>query len=62
MDQEEGEERGVSWLIVGGGGRQVRHKVGKSRVSGSKSKGELCGWTLTLGEGLAYAFGERERE
>jgi len=42
MDQEEGLAMGVSWLIVGGGGRQVRQRVGKSRERGSKSKGEWC--------------------
>ena len=39
----ETEERGVSWLIVGGGGRQVRQRVGKSRARGSKSNGDWCG-------------------
>ena len=45
----ETEESGVSWLIVGGGGRQVRQRVGKSRERGSKSNGNSCGLTVALG-------------
>lgn len=45
----ETDESGVSWLIVGGGGRQVRQRVGKSRERGSKSNGDWCGWTVALG-------------
>ena len=48
VQEVETEESGVSWLIVGGGGRQVRQRVGKSRARGSKSNGDWCGWTVAL--------------
>lgn len=43
VQEVETEESGVSWLMVGGGGRQVRQSVGKSRERGSKSNGDSCG-------------------
>lgn len=43
VQEVETDESGVSWLIVGGGGRQVRQRVGKSRERGSKSNGDWSG-------------------
>lgn len=35
MDQDVDVGRGIAWNKVGGGGRQWRHRAGKSRVNGS---------------------------
>ncbi len=50
VNQQLGFWMGVICPIVGGGGRQVRQRPGKSRASGSKSKGEelMDGWAIVL--------------